>query len=69
VANAPHFNIEVLLDSLQGNFFARVAFSKIDFAESANTDPPTDDVPIERAFAVTVLEFHRSALAFHDWFC
>jgi len=65
VANTTNLYIEILLDSFQGDFFARVALGKVDLSKTSDSDASTDDVTFERSFTVGVLKFHRSTFAFH----
>lgn len=66
MADTSYFDVEVFLDTFERDLFARVAFGEVNLAEAADADAAADHVAIEGALAVPVLEFHRSALAFHD---
>jgi hypothetical protein len=58
MAHASHFDIEVLLDSLESDLFARIAFGKIDLSESTHPDSSLDGVTVKGAFATAILKFH-----------
>jgi hypothetical protein len=60
MANATHFDFEVLLNSLQGNFFARFAFGEINFAKAPRSNATFDDEAIEGSISISILELHRS---------
>lgn len=66
MADTPYFDVEVFLDAFERDFFTRVAFGEVNLAEAADADAATDHVAFEGALTVPVLEFHRSALTFHD---
>ena len=57
--DAAQLDVKVLLEQLEGHFFARVGQRVIDFAEASAMDGPLDGVAVERLGFRLKGEFHR----------